>query len=530
MLKTVAQSLLDLLQKNGVKNIYGVTGDTIFPLFDVLSEYDQLKFIGTIHETSAAFMASYQAKLTGEIGICVATSGPGIANLTNGLADAYFDQAPVLAITGQVSQNKIGTKAKQYLNQQTLLKSITYSSEMVASTETLIPIVSEAIENALSKKTVTHVSIPEDLFGQQINKNIPILDNRNYVKKVSGFSGQFEEAVSLLQEANQPLIIIGVKDKQLKEYLENLAERTGAAIIISQQAKGIIPDKHSRVIGGIGEAYVPAIIEDVDLILQIGSASYEKKFLPEGKKTIQIVKNQGNIDYDRAEVIIKGDVMNILKELLENINPAVNEQWEEKIGSEKEQLNNLINEEYNRSTVTPGYLMTVLSEKVAEDAIIVCDIGAFTHWFDTYFQASRQTILLSSNWRSMGSALPGAISASLSNDNEKQVIVLTGDGGLLVSLNELATAVKYQLPVTIIVANNNIYEIEKLKMENKNFKPFGIDMRVPDFAELAKSFGAQGLISEEPEKPGLLIEESLNIDKPVVLDVKIEEAQLPFIK
>jgi pyruvate dehydrogenase (quinone)/pyruvate oxidase len=529
----IAHQLLNFLQKNGIETIYGVTGDVLFPFFDALSQKPEIKFIGTSQEVNAAFMASYQAKLTGKIAVCVATSGPGTANLINGLADAYFDKAPVLAITGQVASPKIGTGAKQEINQQKLLQEVTYSSQQATSSDAVLPVVARALEMAIVNKTVAHVSIPMDLFTQtsEININMPaIAPGSTFTSWDNGFTGLLEEAMPILQNARNPLIVVGIGNKKLREQIEKLAESLGAGIIVTQQAKGIIPHDHPRVLGGIGEAYIPEILKEVDCILQIGTASFEKKYLPTGINTIQIADDTGAIDYKQTNLAVMGNIMDILKSVIAKVEPIENKSWQEKITQEKDKLRSMIGEQRQNknSPIHPAHLMTVLSELVPADAVIVCDIGGYVHWFDSYFQAKDQTILISSHWRSMGSALPGALGASVSQP-EKKVIALVGDGGLMMSLGELATAVKYKIPVTIIVANNHLYELEKIRMEHQGLIPFGVYIHVPDFAALAKSFGAEGKTITNPGELEPLITESLTAPGPVVLDVQLVQVPLPFI-
>lgn len=527
----VANHLLNLFQQYKINIIYGVTGDSVFPFFDVLSRNDSIKYIGTAHESGAAFMASYQAKLTGRIGVCIATSGPGLANLINGLADAYLDKAPVLAITGQVKSNMIGTGAKQYINQQKLVQEVTSNSELVTSGETAIPVVTRAIEVALSKKTVTHVSIPEDIFFQESNMSISHVINKFKPNREGLISGSVEEVLPILKGIKKPLIIVGLRDKNLGKLIKKFAEKLGAGIITSQQAKGIIPDSFNRVLGGIGQAYLPGILQETDCIIKIGSSSYEDSFLPEDINIIQITNDSAVVDYKKANYSIVGNVTDTIKSLLERLEYAKNKNWDDKINQEKDNLNNIINQQKNNNTgpIHPAYLMTTLSEVVPSDAIITCDIGGFAHWFDTFFQAKKHTVLISTHWRSMGSGLPGAIGVSL-NQPEKKVITITGDGGLLMSLGELSTAVKYNIPVTVIVANNQMYELEKLKMEYKGLKPFGVDLHVPDFAALANSFGAEGKKVERAEDLEQVLRESIYKNNPVIVDVRLDQVPLPFIK
>ena len=529
---TVAEALMKFLQQNGIDTVFGVVGDAVLPLVDALGKQTGVKFYATSHESGAAFMASYYAKLTGKIGICIATSGPGCANLVNGLADAYFDKAPVLAITGQVQMKKMGTKAKQYINQQALMQAVSKSSELVTDAGNILPVVAKALTMAVSEHTVTHVSVPVDLFTQKVpNANFPEVARKDSARWGSKYAVALEDSIMLLQSSQKPLLVIGKGQQAWREILANLAGKLGAGIILAQQAKGVMPDSHPLVISGIGEAYLPAFLNEADCILLVGNASFEKKFLPGSAKVIQVVDNQEYLDYSFLTKGIVGDVRQIIKVLSERLSSNRNQNWQDKIAREKQNLENMIMKQGQNKTmpIHPAYLMTTLNKVVPEDSVIVCDDGGFIHWFDTYFQAQEHIVLVSSHWRSMGGGLPGALSAYIARKDRK-VIALVGDGGLLMSTGEIATAIKYQLPVIVVVANNHYYNLEKSKMESQGLTPFGCDLKVPDYAALAKAFGGEGKMVNEPEQLEIVLKESLANGKPYVVDVHIDNVSLPFLK
>lgn len=529
---TVAEALIKFLHQNGINTVFGVVGDAIFPLFDALGKQSDVKYYGTSHESGAAFMASYYAKITGKAGVCIATSGPGSANLVNGLADAYFDKAPILAITGQVQMKKIGTNAKQYINQQALMQAVSKSSELVAHADSVLPVAAKALAKAVSEHTATHVSVPVDLFHQKVsNPEIPIVAAKDSSQWGSGYAEALEDAVVLLQSCQRPLLVIGNGQQAWREMLVNLAEKLGAGIILAQQAKGIVPDRHPLVIGGIGEAYVPGLLTETDGILLIGNASFETKFLPGSAKIIQVVDNQEELDYSTLSKGIVGDVRQIVKVLSERVSNNRNQSWKDKIAQEKQNLENIImSQGQNKTTpIHPAYLMTTLNKVLPKDSVIVCDLGGFIHWFDTYFQAEDHKVLVSSHWRSMGGGLPGALSSCIAQ-RDKKAVALVGDGGLLMSIGEIATAVKYQLPVTVVVANNHQYNLEKSKMESNGLTPFGYDITVPDFAALAKAFGGEGRVVTEPGQLEIALKESLGSDKLFIVDVSLDPVTLPFLK
>jgi pyruvate oxidase len=372
--RTVAEALIDLLKTAGVDTIYGVTGDVVFPLFDALTKQQgQVRFIGTSTEMSAAFMASYHAKLTGRVGVCVATAGPGATNLVNGLADAYFDRAPVLAVTGQIALNKLGTGAKQEINQQLLFAAVTSSSQLVTSGEAALFVIARAIQEALWHNTVTHVSIPEDVFHHAAPLSAPVIDPQTLSGSRSGFTGSLNDAVSSLEGAKQPMIVVGIRDPSLREPVESLANAMGTAIVLAQQAKGLLPDGHCRVLGGIGEAYIPAIVNEVDCILQIGDTPFETKCLPSTVSVVQLVPPTGTIDHGRTSYALAGNVRDILQALVERMRHTENPEWQGKIAREKENRDRMVDEQrWNRAQpIHPAHLMAVLSDLVPPDAVIV---------------------------------------------------------------------------------------------------------------------------------------------------------------
>lgn len=526
--RTVAQHLLDFLAKYEVDTLYGVTGDAVFPIFDALGNQNSIRYIGASNEANAAFMASYQAKLTGRLGVCVATSGPGTANLVNGLADAYFDGAPVLAITGQIASDKIGTGAKQDVNQQELLQAVTTSSQLAVNPTSVLSVVARAVETAISKKTVAHVAIPQDILSQTLDTSLPEIDVRALTDQTTGYAGPLDQVISALENCNNPVIVFDNKDKSLKRPLEELANRLGAGIILTQQSKGLLPDEHPLVLGGMGEAYVPALLSELDCRLQVGSSSFEQKYFPTNSTIIQLVDKPSLIDFKETHLAISGNIGEILTAIKDHLQQKDNQYWQEKIKQEKANRKNIIQEQKSNlaQPIHPGYLMSVLSETIPQDAVIVSDIGAFAHWFDSFFEAHGQTVLISSHWRSMGSGFPGALGAALNTD--KPVIALVGDGGLTTALGEIPTAAKHDIPVTVVVANNFLYELERTRMEHQGQNPVGVDILTPDFAAVACHCGAQGKQIKNPQELKEQLSEAIGSTKPTIVDVHLAQVPLPF--
>jgi len=527
-----ADEVLKILADWGVRSMYGVSGDAVFPLLDAVSRQSKIKYYAAAVETGAAFMAAYEAKLTGHPGVCIATSGPGSANLVNGLAEAYYDGAPVLAITGQAATGKLGTNTKQYFNQQQLFTPFTRMSELVVSPEAVGPVLVSALETAVNEKTVTHLSIPVDIWQMPAGgvKRARITGRRQIVG--SGFAGGLEETAVMLNNAQRPVIIIGTRDGQTAGRCLFLADKRGAGIIVAQQAKGVIPDDNPLVMGGIGEAYVPQALSQADFFLLVGAAAFELKFLPLAASIMQLSDSPDALHYDRIDSGMIGSPGQLLKLLIEKI-PARRDRkgWLDEISADRENLTRQLAADADNGEIPvhPGRLIAALNRTLAADAIIACDIGSFGHWFDRGFQARQQTVLLSSRWRSMGAGLPAAIAAKISCP-EKQVIALVGDGGLLMSMPELLTAVKYRLPVTVVVANNHEYALETARMQAQGLTPFGNNILTPDFAAYAKAAGAHGYRVEDSAQLESTLTEAFGSNEPTVVDVQVSNPQLPNLQ
>lgn len=527
-----ADIILQLLSGAGVKSIYGVSGDAIFPLMDALARQDEVRYYSAVTETGAAFMASYEAKLTGRLTVCTATSGPGTVNLINGLADAFFDRAPVLALTGQVDTTKMGINTKQYFNQKSVMQNFTSFSETVVSPDTVIPIMQTAIETALNDRTTAHVSIPRDIFLKPLSSNrIPVVSGKSYTLG-AGISGQLDQAVRILDDSHKLLVITGLNNRNVMEKVEQVAEKRDAGIVTAQHVQGAFSFEHPRAIGVIGQGYLPGLINEVDCILLVGEASYELNFLPDKVPVIQIADTTKSFYYDRIICGLVGNPAQILSLMLQRLKSVRdNGDWLKVIRREKEVREQTVAEDAqnNQVPIHPARLISALSRSVDEDAVIALDIGSSTHWFGRGFKVKNQTVLVSGKWRSMGSGLPAAIGAKIAQP-EKQVIALIGDGGFLMSLAELVTAVRYNLPVTVIIDTNSVYSLEKHKMALAGLIPYGNELKVADFATFAEASGARGFRVSEPRNLEAVLTEAFNCNKPAVVDIRTADEKLPFLK
>ena len=513
MSPNVADLILKQLADYGIKQIYGVVGDAIFPLADAFTRQDRIRFIPTTIETAASFMASASAKLTGLPGVCIGTSGPGAANLANGVADAYMDQAPLLCITGQVPANKLGTKTKQYIDQSCFFNAITSASRLCIHPEAVSPALHELLDIAQTFKTPVHFAVPQDVFSMPVSEES--FRSAPSIAKLNPCTTALDNATSSLQflhGTERPLIIAGKIPRTLCEDLHSFANNYGAGIILGQESKGIIPDMDPLVLGGAGEAYLPDILAEADLILLFGEAVYEDRFIPEKTKVIQFKSDSGTGSLKHAQMV--ADLHLLLKELNGMFpEPCPRTAWRSRIKKAHDARLETV-AQYS-APQHPANFFRKLSELIQDDAIVCLDVGEFAYWFDFAFLAQKQQVLLSTNWRSMGSGIPSGIAACLDFPGRKVVSVI-GDGGFLMSMAELSTVLRYNLPLTIFVMRNKVYGLEKQKMSKQGLTCVGTDLTLPDLMKIAAAFNMRSyritdstgfhMLKEAIENPPALVE------------------------
>lgn len=527
---TVAELMLEQLRILGVERIYGIVGDAIFGLMDAIAKQETIAFIAVRHESVAALMASAEAKLTGRLGVCVAQMGPGLGNLINGLGDAYLDKAPVLAISGQAPLHKIGTCYKQYINQQMLVQALSPYSQLIVHPDAIIDAMKQAVQTSLLQRTVSHLSIPADLFAKVTSAqpferpqiSYPVLDKDILL-----------QVLDLLRTARQPMILVGNGARAAHVSIQTLAEIWGSGIAISYGATGVIPDANPWMLSGLGEGgnpHLTALFQKADVVLAVESSWWPAGEVPHTARVIQITKHQDDIGTAvPVDLGCFGDPTNIIPQLIEGLQDHLpNHSWLDQIRQCKQAWSVQLDVERNHSSspLHPASVMRMIEEHLNEDAIVALDEGDTTLWFLRDFRAKHQKVLLSSRWRTMGFGLPAAMSAKLCKP-DKQVICITGDGGLGMVLADLLTAARYHLPIMIVVFNNGTLQMERDKMFMKGLQPEGTELTNPDFARVAEACGWHAYPISNAEEFNEAILKTRSCNKPVLLDVKIGRFPYP---
>jgi pyruvate oxidase len=529
----VAEWVTEQLVAWGVNTVYGVPGDAILPLLDAFNKHPVLNFISVKHEAAGALMASAEAKLMDRIGVCVGTSGPGTVNLMNGLADAKSDRVPVLAITSQVDSFNLGTEYKQYIDQSMLMAAVTDYNGLVAAPDSCNDVLTSALRATVSGGNVAHVAFTKDIWEMPVEEGIrtpePYLGT-----KAQSAPEVIAEAVRRLNEAQRPAILAGRGIKYSGDLLIKLAEKWQSGICVTMPAKGMLSGTHPLVMGGLGEGgseASTAMLAEADLILIIGATWWPEQYVPALTRVIQIDAVPENIGRRMpVEYGVVGELSVLLPQIIAGISSRNNSLWVERLAKLRDEWQSRLAPEIQADgyPVAPGYLIKTLEKTIAGDAIVAVDVGDHAVWFNRIFAGERQDILISGSWRTMGFGLPAAISAKLANP-DRQVIALVGDGCMAQSLGEFLTAVRYRLPITVVVVNNGYLAMEKGKMEVKSLDPEITTVTNPDFADFAAACGGAGFRVAQSGELAPVLEQAIHSGQPAIVDVMTSPVVFPGI-
>lgn len=533
---TVERFILQQLEAWGVERIYGVIGDSIFSLLDELAKTSTIRYIPCRHEEAAALMASAEAKLTGRLTVCMATSGPGTTNLLNGLADAAMDHAPVLAITGQVPTDKLGTGAKQDINQQALLHPIATQSQLLADAKALPELLNQLMTDAVTQGAVTHLSIPKNLYGHQVPGS-PTPYRPFLHQTLQTPLEPIQHAASLIATSQRPAIYMGRGTAQCRQSVRLLAEKLDAAVVTTMPARSLYPNDDPRFAGGLGQAGSEAssrLLGQADLVLMLGATWWPDRFTPSSIPIVQIdrVAAQIGINHPVQHAVI-GDLNDIMPKLIGALGAQPDRtSWRDQVTAETKKWKAQIEAEARQDStpLEPQRIIRAIADHSADNAILSVDTGDVTLWFERIFQAQNHDILISGRWRTLGFALPSAIAAKLKYP-ERQSIAIAGDGGAIQTLLELQTASQHKLALTLIILDNGAYAMEKTRMEVANMQTLGSELVNPDFCKLAEACGAKSWYVDDVNQLDQALHEALATEQqPSLLQVKTAMPMVPHTK
>jgi len=529
----------------GVDTVFGMPGDGINGLMEALrTRQDRIRFVQVRHEESAAFMACAHAKWTGRLGCCLATTGPGGVHLLTGLYDAKLDQAPVIAITGLPYHDLIDTFTQQDVNLDRLFADVAVYSERIMGPAHVENAVGLACRMALVRRGVAHVSIPVDVQEEPIETTTP--SPRNVAHHVSleeadvlriPSQEDVVRAARILNAGSRVAILAGAGALSARDELLRTADLLGAPIVKALRGKALVPDTHPMTTGGIGllgtrpsqEAF-----EQCDTLLIVGSTFPYIEYYPKPGQArgVQIDRDAARIGLRfPVEAGLAGDARATLELLNARLERKQDRSFLEQAQRGADAWRTLLRESAgtNERPMKPGRIARDLADRLAPDAIVAWDSGHNTGLCARYIDAQEHQMFGGSGLlASMACGLPYAIAAQLAFP-QRQVIAWVGDGGLSMLLGELATVVRYRLPIKIVVIKNN--SLGQIKWEQMMFlgnPEFECDLQPINFVKVAEAMGIRGVRIEDPATCGDMLDDALADAGPVLIEAVID-ANVPLL-
>jgi len=537
---TGAKILIESLKKEGVEVIFGYPGGQVLPIFDALYDAD-IKFILARHEQGAAHAADGYSRATGKVGVCLATSGPGATNLTTGIANAYMDSIPMIAITGQVKSFLIGNDAFQEADITGITRSITKHNYLVKDVKHLAQIICEAFYIASSGRPgPVLIDIPSDIQQQETEFKWPEgIEIRSYKPTYFGHPGQIKKAAKLIASAKKPLIYAGggIITSGAHFELKKLTEKLNTPITWTMMGIGCFPATHKLSLGMLGmhgTAYANHAIMEADLILAVGARFDDRitgrldKFAPYAK-VIHIDIDPTSISKNvRVDIPIVGDAKNILGQLIEDINklPDTSE-WLKTIESWKGKYP--LKYQDRKDVIKPQYVVEQIYEATKGKAVITTEVGQNQMWAAQWYKYDYpRTFISSGGLGTMGFGFPAAMGAKVGKP-DSVVFDIAGDGSIQMNIQELATCVCNKINVKVAILNNGYLGMVRQWQELFYKKRYSYtNLTNPDFVKLAESYGAAGIRVTKREDVRRAIEKAISIDNVVFIDFKVEEEENVF--
>lgn len=522
--KTVSDVLVEQIAEWGIKYIFGIPGTSSLGIVDAVRKDKRLKYIQVRHEQTAAFMASAYGKLTGHIAACLTVAGPGATNLATGLYDAKLDHSPVLVLTGLVKRQLIGPGSFQEIDQYSFFEPICVFNKILMSEEQTTTLVTLAIKHALVQRGVSHLGIPNDIQKIPYNSSILPMEGRIPNRNISQCESLIKNAAIIVDKAERPVIVAGFGAMGQGDSLLQLAKKITAPIVTTFKGKGVIDENNDFYVGShgtIGSTAAAKLVRESDLLIVIGSSFSDMTQIPE-KRVIQIDIDPMMIAKSYpVEVGLWGNSGELIPKLTAAIKEKKNGERLIQIGELKKEWIDLLAREADSSRIPirPQYIIKVLNDKIADDAVISLDVGDNGWWFGRNFVMKRtQKMVMSGYLASMGTGLPGAMAAQLVYP-DRQVICITGDGGFSMVMGEFLTAVKYDLPIKIFLFNNKQLGMIMQEQKVENYPNWQTDLYNCDFAEYANICGGEGIKVRDPGELEEVVEKALLLTKPVIVNI-----------
>ncbi len=534
MAKTVAAVMVESLKNAGVKRVYGLPGDSVNAFTDALRADGTIEWAHVRNEEGAAFAAGAEAHLTGELAVCAASCGPGNLHLINGLFDCHRSRVPVLAIAAHIPSIEIGSNYFQETHPQNLFKECSDYCEMVGVPGQMPRAMEIAMRTSIAHSAVSVLVIPGDVMMQEAPNETALNPMRRPQPVIRPNDAELREAAEILNAAKKVTILAGAGCKDAHAELIAAAEALKAPIVHAMRGKEFIEYENPFDVGMtglLGFSSGAHAMEDCDVLLMLGTDFPYQQFFPEKAKIIQ-VDIRGDQIGRRAKVSL--GLVGSVKDTLPVLMPLLTQKTDltrlhehlKDYKKVREGLEELASPDDNKTPIHPQYVARMVDEIADDDAIFTCDVGTPTIWAARYLRMNgRRRLVGSFSHGSMASAVPQAIGAQASHC-DRQVVSLSGDGGLAMMLGDLLTLRQLKLPVKVVVFNNGALAFVELEMKAAGIVNYGTELDNPNFADLAKALGMHGARVEEPNDVAGALRAAFAYPGPALVEVMVNRQEL----
>jgi len=527
MSRTVAEELVETLAQAGVQRIYGLVGDSLNPFTDALHRSGKVEWIHVRHEETAAFAAGAEAQLTGKLAVCAGSCGPGNLHLINGLFDAHRSMAPVLAIASHIPTSEIGSGYFQETHPDQLFRECSHYCELASNPRQMPHVLQSAMQHAVSKRGVSVVVLPGDIAALKAAADTPGHGIVKAIPLVRPTDVDLGRLADLVNRASKVTLFCGSGCAGAHDELLALADKLKAPIGYAFRGKEWVEYDNPFAVGmsgllGWGAAY--KAMHDCDALLLLGTDFPYESFMPTTPKIAQVdIRAERLGRRSKLDLGLCGDVRETIKALLPLVEPKSSRKFLdamiEQHAATQRKLRADVDVGRTRRPIHPGYVVATLDELAGPDAIFTADTGMCCVWGARHLGAARGRRLLGSFVHgSMANALPQAIGAQAANPG-RQVIALSGDGGFAMLMGDVLTLGQHDLPVKIVLFNNQSLGMVQLEMEVAGMSPFGCNLKNPNFAALAQAVGLFGVRVEDPAQVRPALEQALAYAGPALVDI-----------
>lgn len=534
--QNVAEQVVDKLAEAGVKHLYAITGDSLNALTDAITKDGRIKFIHVRNEEAAAFAASAEAQLTGKLAACAGSSGPGHIHLINGLYDAQRSNAPVVAIASTCASSVFGTGYFQETNPMLLFSNCTVYNEMAVTPQQVPSMLHGAMQTAISRGGVGVIGLPADTITQPAATDsastVP-----SYTSRLPEASDEeVNTAAQMINDAKTVAIYVGGGAVDAAPLVKELSEKLNAPVVTSYKSQMEMTRDMPNYVGHMGYLGMWSAsdaIASADLVLILGTNFPYPGFFPADKRSIQVdVRAERLGKRANLKLGVRSDTGLFLSALLPKLTEKTDKTF---LNKALESWNNIqdkflipIKNPGTKNCIRPEYMMHLLDELAADDCIVTVDTGMNNVWTSHYLKPAKDRKMIGSfTHGSMANALPMAIGAAVSHP-DRQVISISGDGGLAMLMGELLTIVQYNLPVKILVADNRALAFVKWEMELAGYKPSEVNLTNPDFATMAQAIGIQAETVIDPSELEPAMRRWLSAEGPALLSVTTDTDAASF--